>query len=140
MKFRIAALLVPISLLFSCGNSANPNLDGKITVNVSGLDTLTGYNAGSDIWIEIYEPGKSGSLLKMYIVTDPGTASVGLTLGVPEEIFPGGYYDLDIVVQIDGNENKNTGIDYWLSDYFNFLVDGNITLDFTETNFTLIGP
>ncbi len=134
-KKILIVLGVLVLCLASCDTGSNFS-DGTINVSVTDLDQLTGFTMRtSNVSFDAYDRDTS-DFVAGTTVSNIISKSLSFDLGVPSFIFTGGKeYDVDVFVDINGNDIDDEGIDYWLKDYRVILVDGDQSISVNSTDF-----
>ncbi|MBB6482608.1 hypothetical protein HNR50_004309 [Spirochaeta isovalerica] len=134
-KIYLLFAVVAVLLFASCDGLSFS--DGTITVSVSNISSIPDF-----------DPGVSGIYFESYIGNDfiAGTKVLGFSgsdtsvpVGYPAHVFDGGdIVDVDVLVDIDGDDNLNTGDVYWLINYMRVTVDGDSIINVDNSDFELM--
>lgn len=141
MKNTVLLFSLLLALFFvSCDNPTSAFPDGTITVEVTGLDTINAFDSGtSDVYFFAFD--SSDSLVAHTKFDGARGSSVKSEIGVPEHTFEYGVtYYVDVVIDIDGDDDRNTGTNYWLTEYVEVKIDGDMEVSVSPIDFDVRNP
>ncbi len=136
---RVVFILLGVFVFFlsSCDIGQNFS-DGLITISVSNLDQLAGFVPGtSRVLSDVYDDNDE-FVVGSSISGVTGT-SVSFEIGNPDYVFTGGdTYCIDVVVDINGNDEFDGGVDYWIPELLSVVIDGDYSVTLDNTGLVLI--